>query len=101
MTADAGGVAGGIALGSDGAAFGAASTDSTVDPTVSAASPISVADAAETQKTELIRIAPATTTIRRHRRCSNAIPVPFVRPWLIRSGPSSSLLTMLNDAERC
>lgn len=89
-----GGAAGGIALGSDGAAFGVASTDSTVDPTVSAASPRSVADAAGTLRIEPIRIAPETKKIRRHRRCSAAVPVPFVHPRLIRSGPS-----LLDDAE--
>jgi len=93
--AGAGGVAGGIGLGSDGAAFGMASTDSTLDPTVSAASPKSVADAEGTLETEPIRIAPATKTIRRHRRCSNAIPVLFIHPRLIRFGPS----LLLNDAE--
>jgi hypothetical protein len=71
-----------------------ASTDSTVDPTVSATSPTSVADAAGTLETEPIRIAAATKAIRHHRRCSKAIPFPFVRPRLIRSGPSLS--AMLN-----
>jgi hypothetical protein len=76
----AGGVAGGTSLGSVGAAFGGVLTASTVDPTLSVTSPTRVADATGAPETEPIRIAPATKTIRRHRRCSNAIRGPFVRP---------------------